>query len=58
MQTLAGPMLDASVFVCSYEPYLVNSVGHVLLMSPILSDSYISFPLSIEFPQASRVGTQ
>ena len=37
--TTAGPVLSASVSVSPYEHHLVDSVGQVLLVSCILSDS-------------------
>ena len=45
---LAGPVLAASVSVGPYEPGLVVSVGHVLLISSIPSDSYNLASLSFE----------
>jgi hypothetical protein len=45
-------MLAASASMSPWEPSLVDSVGHVLLVSSILSDSYILFsPL----PQGSLI---
>ena len=40
VQTTAPPVFAASVSVSPYEPCLVDSVGHVLLVAPITSDSY------------------
>ena len=44
MQAL--PIPASSVSVTPYEPCLVNSVGHVLLVSSIQSDSYSPYTLS------------
>lgn len=50
MQINAGPMIIISVSVRPYEPRIVYSVGHLLLVSSILSDYYnLSFSSSVEF---------
>lgn len=49
LQTHAGSGLTVSVSVITYEPYLIDSVGNVLLVSSIPSNSY-------SFSSASSVG--
>ena len=57
MQTHAGPVIATLVSVSSCEPCLVDSVGHVLLVSSIPPDSYtLLSPSSIEFSISSRGG--
>lgn len=52
MQTHAGPVLATSVSDSPYSPCLVDSVGHILLVSFIPSDSYnLSSPSSVIFPK-------
>lgn len=51
MQIHADPLLATSVSVSPHEPYLVDSVGHVLMVSSISSDYYdLSLSSSVEFP--------
>ena len=51
-QTHVGPMVVAPVSVSSYVSFLVDSVGHVLLVSSIRSASYnLSDSSSMEFPE-------
>lgn len=40
LQTQADPVLAASFSASPFEPCLIDSVGYVLLVSPIPSDSY------------------
>ena len=51
MQTHGSPVFATSVSVSSVDPCLDDSVGHVLLVSSILSDSYnLSSASSAEYP--------
>ena len=45
MTLVRGPLLATSVSVSLYELCLIDSVGHVLLVSSISSDSYIFPPI-------------
>lgn len=56
MQSHAGPVIADSVSVSPYETFLVDSVGHFLLVSFIYSDSYsLSSPSSTGFPVQFRI---
>ena len=46
LETHTGPMFSTSVSVSPCETCLLNSVGHVLLVSPIPPDSYSLSSLS------------
>lgn len=46
VQTRVGPVLSALVFMCSYVPWLVNSVEHAFL---VLSMAFGSYRLSASF---------
>lgn len=53
-RTHAGPVLADSVSVSPYEPQLVDSVGSVLLMFSIPSDSYSPLLHGILLSSAGR----
>lgn len=50
VQTRVGPVLSALVFLCSYVPWLVNSVEHAFLVLFMASGSYrLSASFSVGF---------
>ena len=58
VQTTAGLFLAASISASPCEPCLIDSLGHVLLLRTIPSDSFdLSFLSSVRFPEALRGGT-
>lgn len=57
MQTLVGPGLAVSVSVSPWEPCLVGSMGHVLLVFSTLFDPLQSPPPSpMRFPELQGEG--